>query len=143
MSATVYWSLGSSEAIQSIIKDSYKQQRHDDDLNQPLSVQPWGRDGDKRRYWLIEGQDDTTFRLYRENNPTLKHRAWRSVAGSIDELREVAKRLGEDGAQVARRLEERIQAGIPRFEAGEEVGVYWLKRGSILYADAHIEEKAP
>lgn len=104
------------------MKDSYKQQRHDDDLNQPLSVQPWGRDGDKRRYWLIEGQDDTHFRLYRESNPALKHTNWRSVAGTIDEVKAVAERLGEDNSQASRRLRERITLAVPRFEASEEVG---------------------
>ena len=103
------------------MKESYKQQRHDDDLNQPLSVQPWGRDGDKRRYWLIEGQDDTHFRLYRESNPVLKTNTWFSVAGNIDELKAVAERLGEDGSQASKRLKERITAALPRFEASEDV----------------------
>ena len=115
------WSLHTSEAVNAIIKDSYKQSRQEDDLNQPLSVQSWGRDGDKRRYWLIEGRDDTPFRLYRESNPALKHNTWRSVAGSIDELRAVAQRLDEDGTQAARRLSQRITGAIPRFEATEEV----------------------
>lgn len=115
------WSLESSEAVKVIIKDSYKQQRHDDDLNQPLSVQSWGRDGDKRRFWLIEGQDDTHFRLYRESNPALKHNTWRSIAGSIDEVKEVADRLGEENTQASRRLRDRILTAIPRFEASEDV----------------------
>ena len=103
------------------MKESYKQQRHEDDLNQPLSVQPWGRDGDKRRYWLIEGQDDTHFRLYRESNPALKTNTWFSVAGNIDELKAVAERLGEDGSQLSKRLKERITTAIPRFEASDDV----------------------
>ena len=108
--------------VKAFIKDSYKQSRHDDDLNQPLSVQPWGRDGDKRRYWLIEGQDDTHFRLYRENNPALKTPAWRSMAGDIEEVKSVAKDLKEEGSQAAVRLHDRIMAAIPRFEASEDVG---------------------
>ena len=87
-------------------------------------MQAWGKDGDKRRYWLIEGQDDTHFRLYRESNPALKHNTWRSVAGNIDELKTIADRLGEEGTQASRRLKERILAGVPRFEASEEVGFY-------------------
>lgn len=122
MSTLVIWSLGSSEAIQDILKTMYKQQRQNDDRNQPLSVQPWGNDGDKRRYWLIEGRDDTPFRLYRESNPALKHVTWRSVAGSIEDLQQVAKKLDEDGSQASRRLRDSIQAAIPRFEAGEDVG---------------------
>ena len=105
------------------MKESYKQQRHDDDLNQPLSVQPWGRDGDKRRYWLIEGQDDTHFRLYRESNPALKHTTWRSIAGTIDEVKEVAHNLGEENSLLSRRLKDRILAAIPRFEASEDVSL--------------------
>ena len=121
LKALVIWSLESSETVKTIIKESYKQSRHDDDLNQPLSVQAWGRDSDKRRYWLIEGQDDTHFRLYRESNPALKNNTWRSVAGTIDEVKEVAQRLDEENNQASRRLRDRINAAIPRFEASEEV----------------------
>lgn len=127
MKALIIWSLASSEAIQLLIKESYKQQRHDDDLNQPLSIQPWGRDGDKRRYWLVEGQDDTHFRLYRESNPALKNNTWRSLAGTIDELKSVATLLDEEGSQAARRLRDRITQGIPRFEASEEVRIFILR----------------
>ena len=119
----ILWSLGSSEAVQALLKESYKRQRQDDDLNQPLSVQPWGRDGDKRRFWLIEGQDDTHFRLYRESNPVLKHNTWRSVAGTIDEIRDVALKLGEESSILSRRLSDRILVAIPRFEASEDVSL--------------------
>lgn len=136
LSALITWSLGSSEAVQGILKERYKQQRQDDDRNQPLSVQPWGRDGDKRRYWLIEGLDDTNFRLYRESNPALKHSTWRSVAGSIEDLQQVATRLGEDGSQAARKLCDSIHAAIPRFEAGEDVSLlriaFFLIESSLL-----------
>lgn len=115
------WSLSSSEAIQAKLKESYKQARHDDDLNQPLSVQPWGRDSLKRRYWLIEGMDDTHFRLYRESNPALKHVSWWSVAGDIPELQVIADRLHEEKGTNSKKLSERIQTAIPRFEASEEV----------------------
>ena len=86
-------------------------------------MQAWGRDGDKRRFWLIEGQDDTHFRLYRESNPALKHNTWRSVAGTIEEVKEVAQRLDEENTQASRRLRDRINAAIPRFEASEEVSL--------------------
>ena len=52
----ILWSLSSSDVIRAIISENYKTNRRNDDLNVGLSVQPWGRDGDKRRYWLIEGQ---------------------------------------------------------------------------------------
>ncbi|KAJ5995029.1 hypothetical protein N7481_002006 [Penicillium waksmanii] len=114
------WSLSSSDAIQAKLKESYKQARHDDDLNQPLSVQPWGRDSLKRRYWLIEGMDDTHFRLYRESNPALKHVSWWSVAGDIPELQVIADRLQEEKGTNSKKLSERIRTAIPRFEASEE-----------------------
>ena len=122
LKSLILWSLNTSEAISNMIKESYKQSRHDDDLNQPLSVQPWGKDGEKRRYWLVEGRDDTPFRLYRESNPARspKNHTWRSVAGTIDELNVVAQKLSIDGTQAGRRLGDRITAAIPRFEATEE-----------------------
>lgn len=107
-----------------MIKETYKSRSTKDkaDTNIPLSVQPWGRDGDKRRYWLIEGQDDTSFRVYRESNPTLKNVNWWSVAGSIEELRALATKLEEeDGTREAKSLSERMLHAIPRFEATEEV----------------------
>ncbi|KAH0551695.1 hypothetical protein GP486_007086 [Trichoglossum hirsutum] len=120
LKTVILWSLASSDSVQALLKESYKQSRHDDDLNQPLSVQAWGRDGDKRRYWLIEGRDDTYFRLYRESNPALKHNTWWSVAGTIEELKAVAYQLADDGTQAAKRLSDKISAAIPRFEATEE-----------------------
>jgi hypothetical protein len=121
LKALILWSLSSSEAIQSKIKESYKQARHDDDLNQPLSVQPWGRDEIKRRYWLVEGQDDTHFRLYRESNPALKTNTWWSVAGTIEEVKAVAERLQKEKSQNSKKLSDRILNAVPRFEGGEEV----------------------
>jgi hypothetical protein len=115
------WSLSSSDAVKGIIQASYKQSRHDDDLNQPLSVQAWGSDGEKRRYYLIEGLDDTHFRVYRESNHTAIKRTWWSVASDIDELKALAEKLQEDGGQKARLLSSKIKAAIPRFEATEEV----------------------
>src|ERR1700753_2261225 len=135
------WALHSSEAISNIIKESYKQNRHDDDMNQPLSVQPWGRDGEKRRYWLIEGRDDTSFRLYRESNPALKTRhTWWSVAGTIEELQEVATKLEQDGTQHAKRLSQKITNALPRFEATEEVRAQHLAHS--LISNQSIETKA-
>jgi hypothetical protein len=97
-------------------------------------VQPWGQDGDKRRYWLVEGQNDTHFRIYRESNvhppipKTKKEKVkpekyeWFSVAGDIDALRVVAHKLEEeDGRKEAKALGERMLNAIPRFEASEAV----------------------
>jgi len=117
----ILWSLSSSEALKTLINQSYKQNRHEDDLNQPRSVQPWGTDGEKRRYFLIEGQDDTSFRVYRESNPAGTHRTWWSVAGSIEDLKSLADKLEtKDGGPKARRFAHQIRAALPRFEAGEE-----------------------
>jgi hypothetical protein len=122
--ALIMWSLHESEHINAIIKESYKQSRQTDDLYVPLSVQAWGKDGLKRRYWLIEGRDDTPFRLYRENNPVLKNGTWWSVAGTIDELKLVVEKLEKETAQASKRLAHRITLAIPRFEATEEVSIF-------------------
>lgn len=104
-----------------MINTSYKGNRHEDDLNQPLSVQSWGSDSDKRRYYLIEGLDDTAFRVYRESNPQGLKRTWWSVAGSIDELNGlIDKLLTVDAGPKARKLAQQMQMAIPRFEATEE-----------------------
>jgi len=119
----ILWALSSSDTVKGIIQASYKQSRHEDDLNQPLSVQPWGSDSDKRRYYLIEGLDDTHFRVYRESNYTGLKRTWWSVAGDIDELKALAEKLAnDDGGQKARLLSSKMLAAVPRFEATEEVG---------------------
>lgn len=118
------WTLSSSESVKGLINQSYKQNRHEDDLNQPRSVQPWGSDGDKRRYFLIEGQDDTAFRVYRESNPAGTNRTWYSVAGTIEELRALAEKLeAKDGGPKAKKLAQKMYTAIPRFEAGEEVSL--------------------
>ena len=122
MRTLILWSLSSSETLKTLINQSYKQNRHEDDLNQPRSVQPWGVDGEKRRYFLIEGQDDTFFRVYRESNPAGTQRTWWSVAGSIEDLKTLADKLEtKDGGPKARRFAQQIHAALPRFEAGEEV----------------------
>lgn len=114
--------MASSDAVKTLINQSYKQNRQDDDLNQPRSVQSWGSDGDKRRYFLIEGQDDTNFRIYRESNPAGTNRTWWSVAGSIDELRALCEKLEQkDGGPKAKKLAQKMLQVIPRFMAGEEV----------------------
>ncbi|EAW12546.1 uncharacterized protein ACLA_009690 [Aspergillus clavatus NRRL 1] len=120
LKSLILWSLSSSDAVATKIKESYKQARHEDDLNQPLSVQPWGRDGFKRRYWLVEGLDDTHFRLYREGNPALKNVTWWSVAGTIPELKTVADKLDEEKSIHSKKLSERIKNAVPRFEGSEE-----------------------
>lgn len=109
--------------MRGIINASYKQNRHEDDLNQPLSVQPWGSDGYKRRFYLIEGLDDTHFRVYRESGQTAVYkRSWWSVASDIDELKQLADKLeNEDRGQKARLLSSKMLAAVPRFEATEEV----------------------
>jgi hypothetical protein len=123
------WSLTSSELVSQTIKDSYKITRRDDDINQPLSVQHWGFDGDKRKYYLIEGQEDTSFRVYREANRHSQHPQWWSVAETIDEVNALVEKLEtKDTTQAARRLADKMKAAVPRFEASDEVS---LRRPSI------------
>ncbi|EME43139.1 hypothetical protein DOTSEDRAFT_72496 [Dothistroma septosporum NZE10] len=119
----IIWSLSSSEVVSGIIKDKYKQQRHNDDENQPLSVQPWGQDGDKRRYFLVQGLDDHSFRVYREGSRHTRNANWYSMAGTIDEVKALATKLENkeyDGSQAARRLAGRMHNAVPMFEATEE-----------------------
>ncbi|KAL9093361.1 MAG: hypothetical protein Q9165_004102 [Trypethelium subeluteriae] len=116
----ILWSLNSSEAVSALLKESYKYRKNNDDSAVPLNIPRWGRDGEKRQYWLIEGQQDTSFRVYRESNPYSKKNTWWSVAGDLDELRGLANKLENDDSQYARQLGVRFKSSIPRFEAGEE-----------------------
>lgn len=116
------WALGYSDAVKGMINANYNGKRTNDDLNQPLSVQPWGVDSDKRRYYLVEGDDNSSFRVYRESNPAaLYNRQWISVAGSIDEVKELATKLNTlDGGPNARKLSNNILKNIVNFEEKEE-----------------------
>lgn len=121
----ILWTMAGSDAVKALINQAYKQNRHDDDLNQPRSVQPWGTDGEKRRYFLIEGQDDTNFRVYRESNPAGTNRTWWNVAGSIDEIKALAEKLdAKDGGPKARKLSHKMLLAVPRFEAGDDVSLF-------------------
>jgi hypothetical protein len=121
----VLWTLGSSETVKAFINTNYKN-RHNEDINIPISVQPWGSDSNKRRYFLIEGNDDTSFRVYRESNPAGVNRTWWSVAGSIDELKALAEKLDtQDRGPKAKALAKKMINSIPRFEATEEVRIIW------------------
>lgn len=85
-------------------------------------------DSNKRRYFLIEGLDDTAFRVYRESNPAGFSRTWWSVAGSIDEIKALAEKLEtKDGGPQARKLADKMLQAVPRFEATEEVCPHHLK----------------
>ncbi|KAB8416337.1 hypothetical protein FH972_024857 [Carpinus fangiana] len=115
-----HWALAGSEVINATIKEAYKQSRKNDDINQPLSVQPWGLDGRKRRYWLIEGHNDTPFRIYLESSRKRKKNTWWSVSGTIDEALELAQQLEHgDRAQSAQRLASGIRSAVPRLEETE------------------------
>lgn len=119
------WSLNQNEQVKAMINNAYKSRTTKDklDTNIPLSVQPWGLDGERRRYWLVEGQSDTHFRIYRETDPhKTKKVKWFSVAGDIEELRVLATKLEEDdGRSNAKMLGERMINAISRFEASEVV----------------------
>jgi hypothetical protein len=121
MKSLVLWSLNSSDAVQAMIKESYKQTRRDDDKNQPRSVQPWFSDSYRRRYWLIEGLEDSYFRVYRENDgKTAKSNQWFNVAGTIDEVNALADKFASEATTNAKIHCDKLRSAIPRFEAGEE-----------------------
>ena len=68
--------------------------------------------------------DDTHFRVYQEHiSPGYRNASWISVAGSIEELRDLADRLGKEGSRTAKELQGKILAAIPRFEEGEQVRI--------------------
>lgn len=134
------WALGSSDVISGMMKDKYKQVRHGDDENQPLSVQPWGLDGDKRRYFLVQGLDDTGFRVYREGSRYTKNAHWYSMAGTIDEVKALATKLEKvDASQAARRLAVKMNNAVPTFEATEEVRSKGTVKCNLLNADTLAE----
>ncbi|KKF93076.1 hypothetical protein CFO_g4567 [Ceratocystis platani] len=116
----IHWALASSESIRTLVAKSYKN-RHDEDRAIPLSVQAWGSDSDKRRYFLIEGRDGTSFRIYRESNFQGLNRTWWSVADSIDSLKALATSLEEkDGGPKAKSLAHSMRMAIPRLEESKE-----------------------
>ncbi|KKA26923.1 hypothetical protein TD95_004892 [Thielaviopsis punctulata] len=116
----IQWALSSSESVRTLINKSYKN-RQDEDRAIPLSIQPWGSDSDKRRYFLIEGRDGTSFRIYRESNPQGFNRTWWSVADSIESLKQLADKLEQkDGGPKAKSLAHSMRMAIPRLEESEE-----------------------
>jgi len=108
--------------VKDALKQAYKQTRRDDDRNQPKAVQPWFSDTWRRKYYLIEGQEDTYFRIYRENDgKKAETNAWFSVAGTIDEANSLAEKFeSEMPGNQGRLLAEKIRIAVPRWEAGEE-----------------------
>jgi len=65
--------------------------------------------------------DDTPFRLFRESNPALKSITWISVAGNIEEIKNVAAELEQHGNKYSTEMAKKIYQAIPRFEDGEHV----------------------
>ncbi|KAK6349635.1 hypothetical protein TWF696_005917 [Orbilia brochopaga] len=117
----ILWVLRHSRVVGDILKEVYKPGRKTDDSNIPLAVHCWGMDREKNKYYLIEGKDDTHFRVYQEYiSPGYRTARWISVAGTIDELRDLAERLGQEGSRNAKDLQGKILAAIPRFEEGEQ-----------------------
>jgi len=118
----ILWSLNNSEIVKDAIKEAYKQVRKEDDRNQPKAVQPWFSDTWRRKYYLIEGQEDTQFRIYRENEgKTARTNVWFSVAGTIDEAKSLAEKFEtEMPGNQGKLLAEKVRMAVPRWEAGEE-----------------------
>ena len=85
-----------------------------------MSVQSWGIDTQKRRFFLIDGQVDSPFRIYRESARKASAYSWISVAGTIEEAQKVARDLRVERGQAAHRLAARITNAVPMFEEREE-----------------------
>lgn len=77
---------------------------------------------------MVQGLDDTSFRVYREGSKYTRNAHWWSVAGSIDEVKALAEKLEkEDRSQAARRLATRMLNAVPMFEATEEVSLVLIR----------------
>jgi hypothetical protein len=50
---------------------------------------PLGMDGSNYRYWLVQGQGATRFRIFRQTNPRLKRVEWVCVASSLPQVGEL------------------------------------------------------
>ncbi|KAK9325056.1 hypothetical protein V1517DRAFT_254718 [Lipomyces orientalis] len=119
--ALVHWSLISSDAVRKILSKGYSGNRSEDDRNCDLAVPPIGMDSERRRYYLVEGLNDTRFRLFRETNPRKRYVNWTPVASTHDELHEFIEDLKRsDTSRHAKALIENLKAQLPRLEAGEQ-----------------------
>ncbi|KAK6534770.1 hypothetical protein TWF281_006071 [Arthrobotrys megalospora] len=117
----ILWVLRHSKAVGDILKEVYKPGRKTDDSNVALAVHCWGMDREKNKYYLIEGKDDTYFRVYQEHiSPGYRNATWIAVAGTIEELKDLVERLAQEGSKNAKELQGKILAAIPRFEEGEQ-----------------------
>ncbi len=90
--------------------------------SQPRAVRATvGKGWPQKKILADRGSRRHLIRLYRESHQGAGEHFWYNLAGSIDELREVATKLDSDGSQAAKRLSARIMASMTRFEATEEV----------------------
>ena len=91
---------------------------------------------------MIEGEDDSSFRIYRESNPAGFNRTWWSVAGSIPEVKALAEKLtATDRGPNAKKLVAKINNAIPGFEEKEEVrGENITSSGGMLTAGTEAQE---
>ncbi|KAK7207890.1 hypothetical protein BZA70DRAFT_29059 [Myxozyma melibiosi] len=118
--ALVHWSLTASEAVRQVLVQGYSQQRTDDDSASPLAVLPIGLDSERKRYYLIEGENDTRFRLFCETNPRQRLVNWTPVASTFAEFKEFVDKLSEtDTSRNAKALVESLTEELPRLEASE------------------------
>ncbi|KAK9238886.1 hypothetical protein V1525DRAFT_340462 [Lipomyces kononenkoae] len=119
--ALMHWSLISSDGVRKVLSNGYSGNRLEDDRNCELAVSPIGMDSERRRYYLVEGLNDTRFRLFRETNPRKRFVNWTSVASTHDELRRYIEELKEsDTSRHGKALTEKLAAELPRLEAGEQ-----------------------
>ncbi|KAK9479057.1 hypothetical protein V1514DRAFT_279243 [Lipomyces japonicus] len=114
------WALSSSEAVRSAIISGYPGNRTKDDHNSPLAVLPIGIDGQKRRYYLIEGNNGTRFRLFRETNPRRRVVNWTSVASNHEEISAFVKELEDDNSRLTKVLTKKLASELNRLESNEQ-----------------------
>ncbi|KAK9448751.1 uncharacterized protein V1518DRAFT_374249 [Limtongia smithiae] len=118
--ALVHWALTASDGVRAVLAEGYSGSRTEDDRTCPLAVSPIGMDGERRRYYLIEGQNETRFRLFQETNPRKRLVNWTSIASTAVELAAFMTKIqATDTSRNARILCERLSKAMPRLEAAD------------------------
>ncbi|KAK9467434.1 hypothetical protein V1512DRAFT_205996 [Lipomyces arxii] len=120
--ALVHWALASSDQIRKLLAKGYSAGRLEDDRNCPLAVMPLGMDGERRRYYIIEGLNDAKFRLFRETNPRKQLVNWTPIASSAAEVEQCAEKLANedtDKSRNAKTLAAKLRAEATRLEGCE------------------------
>lgn len=112
----VDWSLLNCDALKKVIDLEYSGSRQKGDKKVGISVQPMGLDADRQRYFLVGGQQETTFRFYKETDPFDEIVNFTPVAGDVQELTNFAETLVGDPSRHVKNLHNTVLADLPRLQ---------------------------